>query len=229
MANDYKGEVERLYFTQVIIVLTLLAVVFGLGAISLVSLFQTEKAFQPMNDPSIIILGINIGAYISVFFALIAQYTQNVALYIGKHYCTGKVVFESELPIIGEVVIVDKALADGAFWVSAIIDALTNIVWFYTTVSIPTDFVLGAMLRIIGYTGMLASVFVEEAIGIVMDALRKATRQLKDISAQEKRMRLREKANGAKQIDYTSPTPKSYSENNVAKTNNRSEFIFPRK
>jgi hypothetical protein len=167
------------FFSKLIVVVTMFAVIAGLGAISIASLWQTESSFQPLNDPTLIVGGFALGAYISWAFAFIFQYTQNAALYIRKHFCTGKKVYESEVPFLGwEIELTDYQIADFAFWVSAFIDALTNVVWFYRTVEIPTDLVLGWMLRIIGYSAMIVSVGVEEAMGIVLDALKRSIGEL---------------------------------------------------
>lgn len=192
MNQNNRNEISRMYYSQFIIVLALFLVFIALVMVSVASLFQTEQAFQPLNDPTIVLFGVQIGSYLSIFFAFIAQYTQNVALYIKKHFCKNTVVFKSELPFVGEIEFTDTKAADFAFWVSFGIDSLTNVVWFYRTVEIPKDVILGAMLMIIGYSTMIGSTFAEEAIGVVLDALKKARQQLSDIAKQEKRMRMRE-------------------------------------
>jgi hypothetical protein len=187
-----KDEATKLYWSQAIIVIALFLVFVSLVGISVISLSQTEQAYQSLNDPLLVVWGFAIGNYISILFALVTQYSQNAALYIKKHFCKNQIVFKSELLIIGDIEIRDNQIADFVFWVSAGIDALTNIIWFYTTVAIPVDIILGTMLRVVGYGSMVASVFAEEAMGIVLDAFRKAKKQLDEISKWEKKLKLRE-------------------------------------
>jgi hypothetical protein len=182
-----------MYWSHFVIVLTLIFTFIALVGISIVSFFQTERAFQGFNDPTIVVLGFSIGDYISILFAMAAQYTQNVALYIKKYFCSDKVIFRSEIPLLGEIEIFDTSLADTAFWVSAVIDSLTNVVWFYQSVIPPSDAILKVLINVIGYGAMFAVVFAEEAIGVVLDALKNSIRQLKDIRASEKRFAAREK------------------------------------
>lgn len=213
MANQ-KETIQKMYYTQLIVVVALLAVVIGLAGTSIISFFQTEKAFVPLNDPTIVMFGFQAGNWISYLFAMSFQYGQNAALYIKRKFCSDNIILKSELPFIGEIEIRDNTIADIVFWSCCLVDSLTNVLWFHQSVEIPSDAVLGWMLRIIGYSAMIGSVFAEEAIGVVLDALRKAGKELNEIRASEKRMKAKEFNATQSQNVPSSLSPNSPNSNN---------------
>jgi hypothetical protein len=191
MEQKNRNEIGKLYYSQLIVVWAIRVCIIGFAILSVFSLMQTESSYQPMNDGDMNLFGFQFGLYISIVLALVTQYIQNVALYAKKHMCVGDVVFESELPFIGKFKLTDRKIADFVFWASAGIDALTNVIWFYLTVEISWD-ILGIMIAIVGYTMMILLVFVEEGIGFLLDAHKKANRQLKDIAIQQNRLKEQE-------------------------------------
>jgi hypothetical protein len=171
--------IPRMKWTQVILVVTFILCLVGAGIISIVYFFQTESAFRPLNDS-----GILLGRAISFAFAFVFQYGQNVSLFMRKKFCSGKIIFR--VPFF-DWEVSDRACFMIVFIVFAAVDALTNVIWFYRTVETNPDPFIDATVKTLGYTGMILAVFVEEAIGGIMDALSKAMKELKSILAWEKK------------------------------------------
>jgi hypothetical protein len=167
---------NKMFWYSLISVITTFLLLIGLIGISIVSFFQTNKTFEPLNDPSIIIFTLPFGMWISLFMSFIVQYGQNVALIVIALFCKNIVIFQ-----IGKIKITDTNIAWIIFWITAITDAATNIVWFMTTVEIPDDIITGTIVRLIGYGTMILSIFSEEALGIVLDSFSKSLEQLKKI------------------------------------------------
>jgi hypothetical protein len=172
--NNAQNGRNRMVWQQRIIVTALVLLLIGLVIASFVSFFQTELAFRPLNDVNIPL----IGGLISYAFAFIFQYGQNAALYIRQKFCTGKTLFT--IPFLGWD-ISDKTSLFALFLLFAIVDAATNVIWFYRNVETNTDVFLDIIVKGIGYLAMFAVVFVEEALGWVLDALSKATKEMKEI------------------------------------------------
>jgi len=165
-------------WNQIVLVITIILCIVGLGVVSVVSFFQTETAFRGLNDSSIVGLGL----FISIAFAFVFQYGQNAALYIRKKFATGKKILT-----LFTWDITDSTILMIIFWIFAAVDALTNIVWFYRTVENNPDPFLNVVVKILGYSAMLLAVFVEEVFGVVMDALSRAIKELKSILEWEKK------------------------------------------
>lgn len=174
----------RMKWEQIILVVALLLFLVGLGTVSIVSFFQTETAFKGLNDPNIK----GIGGFISIAFAFIFQYGQNAALYIRKKFCNDKTLFTLYTWDIS-----DKTIALWVFWIFAMVDALTNIIWFYQTVEKNPDPFLNVVVNVLGYAAMILAVGVEEILGKALDAFSRATGELKTLLEWEKKSRLREK------------------------------------
>jgi hypothetical protein len=162
----------KMKWTQIVLIVALILCLTGLGTVSIVSFFQTETAFRGLNDPNIPMLGMAI----SYAFAFIFQYGQNAALYIRKKFCSGKTVFT-----LFSWDVTDKDLLMAAFCILAAVDAITNIVWFYSTVEANPDKFIDGMVKFLGYSAMILAVFVEEALGAVLDALSRALKELKSL------------------------------------------------
>lgn len=180
--NEKRNMKSRMKWQQVILILAILAFLTGLVIVSAVSYFQTEQSFQTLNDKNIVFLGVSFGMMISNAFSLLFQYGQNAVLFIRKSFLDDDKWFE----IVGYPVS-QKDVALWIFFLFAGIDALTNCLWYYQTVEPNENIVLRIVISIVGYSAMIVSVFVEEAIGFTLDALMKAFSGLKEIVKWEKR------------------------------------------
>lgn len=180
--NDKRNLKSKMKWQQIILVLAIFAFLVGLGIVSAVSYFQTEQSFQNLNDPNIVFLGINFGMMISNAFSLLFQYGQNAILFIRKVFLDDDELFD----VMGKS-ISQKDIALWVFFLFAGIDALTNCLWYYQTVEPNENMVLRVVVSIVGYSAMIVSVFVEEAIGYTLDALTRAWSGLVDIIRLENR------------------------------------------
>lgn len=162
----------------VITSLALFASIIGLGALSIASYYQTLYAFDNLKDPTMIILNIPFGMYIPVFAALASQYGQNLALYSQKQFGTEEKVFK-----IGNFVFKNKHGYLVAFAIAALIDAGTNCQWYYGTNRASQDPVYWQAVM---YMFMVALVFVEEVLGLAIQAFVRSLVELRRISAIER-------------------------------------------
>lgn len=158
---------------------TLFLCVLGLAGMSITSFFQTQSAFEPLNDPTMEFQGIKFGMWIAFLCALIFQYGQNAALYVKNTYATGKTVIN----LFGIWNIKDTTLCWIVFWLCASIDAGTNCLWLYNQPDIRKQH---PIFQTIEYSSMIAIVFVEEVLGIVLQALAHSFTLLRQIIASER-------------------------------------------
>lgn len=171
-----KQDIQKMFWSQFIVLLAMLLAIIGLIGVSGVSFFQTLHTFEPLNDSTMTIFGFQIGLYVALFITFCVQYGQQVALFINKHFCTGRVMFS-----IANIEITDNFIALSTFAVMAITDAVTNIIWFTDSVEMPENIISMILIRVIGYGIMIASVFSEEVLGIVLDAFSKAWNQMVEL------------------------------------------------
>ncbi len=176
MYNELRNaEKSKKVWETRITAITLALCLIGLIGASIVSFFQTMRAFVPLNDPTTFL-----GTGIAFLFALIFQYGQNAALYVKVHYTSGKEIFWG---------ITDSALCLIIFGVCAVIDAGTNCYWLYLQ---PDIIAQPIYFRVIEYSAMILVVFVEEVIGKVLQAFSHSLTMLKKINLVE----------NTKHIDY---------------------------
>ncbi len=168
-------------FEVSVITITLLLCVCGLLGMSIMSFFQTQSAFTPLNDPSMTFQGIEFGSWIAFLCALIFQYGQNAALYVKNTYTTGKVFIN----LFGIWNIKDTTLCWIVFWICAGIDAGTNCLWLYNQPDIKKQ---NPVFQTVEYAAMISVVFVEEVLGIVLQALAHSFTLWKQIVASENKV-----------------------------------------
>jgi len=203
--------------------LALLLCVVGLTGMSLMSFFQTQSAFLPLNDPTMVFQGIQFGSGIAFLSALIFQYGQNAALYVKSHYATGKVVIN----LFGMFDIKDTTICWLVFWICAGIDAGTNCLWLYNQPDIRKQHIV---FQTIEYSAMIFVVFVEEVLGIVLQALFHSFTTWKQISVSNRGETERKNNNSDGSNRYreqelpirTSPKSNYQPKNKPGKNNNQS-------
>lgn len=172
------GEFAKKKWFAIITTLALFIFSIGLIGASVVSFFQTLYAFEPLNDPEIVILGIQAGNSIAFFFAAIFQYGQNAALFIKKHYCNGTVVAN-----LWAFQITDRTVCDVAFWACAIIDGGTNCIWLGRQKDVSLQPVY---IQAIEYAVMILAVWVEEVLGAALQGLSHSATELRKIIEHER-------------------------------------------
>jgi hypothetical protein len=197
------GELNKLLWSKRLQVLFFFLLVVVIILISIASLIQTEAAFRIMNDVGLTIFTIPLGIFLSWCFAIFIQYSQNAALYVAKHYC-------NNMPVVrwqGFKWVTTKNVAIGWFIFACAIDAVTNMLWYYNRtqamprpnlmLNIATDFVI--------YSLMILCVFVEEVLGLCLDILVRARRELAEMTA---KIKVNKTSAGvvAKKTGYTPPT-----------------------
>lgn len=214
---DKRNMKSRMKWQQIILVLAIFAFLVGLGIVSAVSYFQTEQSFQNLNDPNIVFLTVNFGMMISNAFSLLFQYGQNAILFIRKIFLDDDELFE----VMGKS-ISQKDVALWVFFLFAGIDALTNCLWYYQTVEPNENMVLRVVVSIVGYSAMIVSVFVEEAIGYTLDALTRAWSGLIDIIRLENRRSRVAETPSANDKNLNQNRP--FQNNNNNQNNNRQPY-----
>lgn len=159
----------------IIVTITLLFCVIGLAGLSYISFFQTLFAFKPLNDPTMIVGGVAVGNWVAFLCALLFQYGQNAALYIRKVYGTDKIAFN----VMGFFNVRNSDTYLIVFAVCAIIDAGTNIIWLSSQPEVANQ---AFYFKVIEYSVMALLVFVEEVLGITLQALSHSIEKLKEIN-----------------------------------------------
>jgi hypothetical protein len=177
------NELGGLKYVALVNLLSFIAVSIVLIFISGASLVQTISAFRALEDAELVVAGVSIGLFLPIAYGVLFQYGKNVALYIRKYYCDTKTIFI--IPFV-EWRISTSSLAMFAFWVCAIVDAATNVLWFYRNVEMTGDPIVDGLVVVTGYPAMIGIVFVEELLGIVFQGLRRSFRELKSINEREK-------------------------------------------
>lgn len=175
--SENHGKQAKKKWVITITALTLSFLVVGLLVVSVVSFFQTLQAFLPLNDSSIVLWGIPLGEQIAVAFALIFQYGQNAALFVRSNYCENKKIAD-----FGIFELTDTMLTNIIFGICAAIDAGTNIMWLDSKINTSQQHFL---IRSLEYTTMIAIVFVEEVLGIVIQSLYHSLTDLKILKSRE--------------------------------------------
>lgn len=160
----------------IIVTFTLILCAIGLAGLSYISFFQTLFAFLPLNDPSMIVGGVAVGNWVAFLCACIFQYGQNAALYIRKIYGTDKVLFN----VMGFFDIRNKDIYLIVFGICALIDGGTNMIWL---ASQPEVALQPLYFKVVEYSVMGLLVFVEEVLGITLEALSHSMKTLKGINA----------------------------------------------
>jgi len=180
MLNPQRNaNLQKRKFEMGIVTTTLFLCVVGLFGMSLMSFFQTQSAFIPLNDPTMVFEGIEFGSTIAFLCALIFQYGQNAALYVKNHYTSGKVIIN----LFGMFNIKDTTLCWIAFWICAGIDAGTNCLWLYNQPDIRKQ---NPIFQSIEYAAMIGIVFVEEVLGIVLQSFMHSFTLWKQVSISDK-------------------------------------------
>ncbi len=196
--------------------LTLFLCVIGLLGMSVMSFFQTQSAFIPLNDPTMVFQDIQFGSWIAFLAALIFQYGQNAALYVKNTYATGKVFIN----LFGLWEIKDTTICWIVFWTCAAIDAGTNCLWLYNQQDIRKQPIV---FQVIEYFAMVAIVAVEEVLGIVLQALAHSFTLFKQIIASERKTprTVKEETLSTQPRQTTQTPPKStYQPQNKPNSNN---------
>jgi hypothetical protein len=160
----------------IIVTVTLFFCVIGLAGLSYISFFQTLFAFKPLNDPTMIVGGVAVGGWVAFLCACIFQYGQNAALYIRKIYGTNKVIFN----FMGFFDVKNSDIYLIVFSICALIDGGTNIIWLDSQ---PEVALQATYLKVIEYSVMALLVFVEEVLGITLQAFSHSIQHLKEINS----------------------------------------------
>jgi hypothetical protein len=142
---------------------------------------QTISAFQEFADPTIIFLGIPIGVYLPVIYGVMFQYGQNAALYIREHYGS-----DEEIATVFRVKLSSNNISLGVFIACLTVDVATNFLWFYKSVAMTGDLFVDVLIQVVGYGSMFLIAWSEEVLGIVVQALRRVSKQLSSIKLREK-------------------------------------------
>ena len=179
---DTQQNLERFKYVTMVNMIAILVVAFAILIVSAASLAQTISAFNPVADPSLIVFGIPLGLTLPVVYGVLFQYGQNAALYVRKHYTNDDPLVDWS--ILGFDV-TSRNIALLFFMVCAIIDAGTNVVWFYKNVEPSGDAVIDALLFGVGYPSMILVVFAEEVFGLVLQAFRRVKNEYKSIKDRE--------------------------------------------
>jgi len=161
--------------------IALIAVAITLFGASIASLMQTISAFQEFADPTIIFLGIPIGVYLPVIYGVMFQYGQNAALYIREHYGS-----DEEIATVFRVKLTSNNISLGVFIACLTVDVATNFLWFYKSVAMTGDLFVDVLIQVVGYGSMFLIAWSEEVLGIVVQALRRVSKQLSSIKLREK-------------------------------------------
>lgn len=179
-------------YVTLINVTALFLVLVALSVVSVASLLQTVFAFGEMSDPDLVLdlgfVSLPIGMTLPWMFGFIFQYGQNVALYIRVYYCND-VPMSAFYLMDKKVVITSRKIATTVFFVFAAVDSLTNVLWFYKNVESTGDTLVDTIVMVVGYPAMVFAVFVEEGLGLVAQALRRAWLELRQILLQERSIR----------------------------------------
>ncbi len=157
--------------------LALLLSLLGLGALSIISFYQTMYAFEDLKDPTLVIASLPVGMWIPFFAALASQYGQNLALYARRQFGTEKPVFKFK-----NFVFKNNHWYLVAFAVTALIDAATNCLWYYNRTAGVEVLVLWKSVM---YLFMISLVVVEEVLGVALQAFVRSIVELRRISVLE--------------------------------------------
>ena len=181
-------EISRMKWAQVIKVGAFMLVIPALIFFSVVSFLQTKDAMNPLSKAEVMLFGVNLGLYMPFVFALIFQYGQNVALYLGAHMCSDKVVLKINLGF-AIINITEKRIAYGAFWLFCFIDAGTNVVWFYQNAQDNSKTLIALIYNAIMYGAMIIVVWVEEVLGICLQGFSRSYAELQVILRHESKQK----------------------------------------
>jgi len=195
VSPERNAKKKNLKFVVTIKVITSLFGVISLVYLSILSLAQTEAFFKVWNDPDTMIWGLQIGLFASWAMALMFQYGQNVALYVREEFLTKETVFT--IPVFNYK-LTQKDVALIMFFVFAAVDGWTNIVWFQKTVETTGDPFADMITNIVGSSAMIVIVFVEELLGLTLQALYTSVGVLSLINKQEAEERARLEKNPEK-------------------------------
>lgn len=208
MYNSAKNSVRaKGKWDALITSLALLATIIGLGALSIISFYQTMYAFNDLKDPSIVIASIPAGMWIPLFASLVSQYGQNLALYAKRRYGTDEKVFK-----IKTFVFKNNYWYLLAFGVTALIDATTNCIWYYNR-TLGSDVII--VWKIAMYLFMISLVVVEEVLGIALQAFVSSLVDLKRIVAIERGQNEGFKRQETQNQSSFRPTEKKINNNNL--------------
>lgn len=174
MNADRNSAWEKRKWTTAIAVITIGLGVIGLIVMSFVSYFQTAIAFAPLADTSIPI----VGGWIPYFLAFVFQYGQNIALFLKSRYATGQHVFTFLFWDVD-----DKTLYNAAFGFCAILDAGTNCIWLSENTQVSSQ---KWYFQLVEYGAMVGVVWVEEVLGMAIQAFASSVTELNQIMVRER-------------------------------------------
>lgn len=178
---------SRLKFVAMMNMVAIFLFVVALVMASLFSLWQTVLALSETTD-TVVVFGYELGWMLPWIYGVLIQYGQNVALYIKKFYCTEDIiaVVPRWMPLIKNTRVTSTLIALSAFWITAIVDAGTNVLWAYESVAMNGTPIRNFIVGVVIYTLMVIIVFAEELIGISLQAFRRSYREYISIVEREK-------------------------------------------
>jgi len=187
MANNEnkKAENQPMKYPTLMKLIAAFAVLVGMGLLSIASFLQTMDGFSTIGDPEMILFGIPLGAALPFIYAIVFQYGQNVALLVREYLTHDKVIWENDNTFL-PITITDTKLATMVFVLCAVVDAGTNILWMANNWSPSGVIIKDVASVVIGYSAMIAVVFVEEGMGMVAQAMSKSYHIYRDIVIKER-------------------------------------------
>jgi hypothetical protein len=207
--NATDNDWSNLVWVQGIGLLTLSFLFGGVIVLSLASYVQTEMAFSSMNDPTTTLFGWKIGNLLSHAMAMLFQYGQNGALLYRVFRKGERVLFKWSR---GRKKFTDKDAALILFGIFALVDAGTNVLWLYdrrASASLESSESIDKTRNLIagffGYGAMVLVVFVEEALGIVLELWNNTFGKFQDALHERSKQKAKEDAIGNGK--YVTPKP----------------------
>jgi len=219
MAETSKDLLRKQIRYQILLIASVLFFL-GLIGMSIASFIQTEIAFRAMNDSEVVFFTFIIGNYMSYFAAFVFQYGQNVALFIRKEFLIKKVIFR-----FAGINFTQKKIALLIFWIFAVVDGGTNVLWFKGQYVPSEDEVKNILIQIVSYSAMIAVVGSEEMLEWAWSATSRIWIDLMGINKRLKKARVGENKKSSssrntsrKQETYQKPSNQKKSRLNQNKT-----------